>query len=112
MDDRRGDEPISLVGARLPPWCTRRVVEIAPGATRPFEAAEWRDALVVVDRGQVVLVGVSGSRLLIGPGAVFAVHGIDLRGLHNPGVEPAVLVAVSRRGPGRAGDADPPLDAA
>jgi len=105
MDDRGGDERPSLVGARLPAWCIRRVVAVEPGATEPFVAAEWRDAIVVVEHGEVVLVGASGSRLLVGPGAVLTLDGIDLLSLHNPGAEMAVLVAVSRSRAGRDPDA-------
>jgi hypothetical protein len=111
MDDRDGDKPLSLVGARLPVWCTRRVVSVGPGDAHPFAAAEWLDAIVVVERGRIVLVGASGSRLLLGTGAVFVLHGVELRSLHNPGVETAVLVAVSRRHPACPGDAALPGDA-
>jgi hypothetical protein len=100
MDDPGGDERLSLVDARLPAWCTRWVVTVEPGATQPFAAAEWREAIVVVEQGEVVLVGASGSRLLLGPGAVLVLDGVDLQALHNPGDERAVLVAVARRIPG------------
>jgi hypothetical protein len=104
MDDGDGDERLPLVGARLPGWCTRREVSVEPGEAHPFAAHDWIDALVVVERGEIVLVGVSGSRLLLGPGAVFVLDGVDLCSLHNPGTEPAVLVAVSRTRPAPTGD--------
>jgi quercetin dioxygenase-like cupin family protein len=74
-----------------------RVVEVAPGAERASHEAEWRDALVVVDRGEIELDCVGGSRRRFARGAVLWLGGLPLRALRNPGAEPAVLVAVTRR---------------
>ncbi|HWM11864.1 MAG TPA: hypothetical protein VNO82_21070 [Solirubrobacteraceae bacterium] len=74
-----------------------RVVELPPGGERASRAAEWRDALVLVDRGEVELDCLGGSRRRFGRGAVLWLGGLPLRALRNPGAEPAVLVAVSRR---------------
>ena len=53
----------------------------------------------MVERGEVVLEGVSGGRLRARTGAVLTLHGVPLRALHNLGDEPALLVAVARHGP-------------
>jgi hypothetical protein len=74
-----------------------RVVELPPGGERASGAAEWRDALVLVDRGEVELDCLGGSRHRFRRGAVLSLGGLPLRTLRNPGAEPAVLVAVSRR---------------
>ena len=74
-----------------------RVVELPPGRERATHEAEWRDALVVVDRGEIELDCVGGSRRRFGRGAVLWLGGLPLRALRNPGDERAVLVAVSRR---------------
>ena len=42
------------------------------------------------------LRGVSGARSSFGRGDLLYLQGVPLRALHNPGSEPAVLVAVSR----------------
>ncbi len=73
-----------------------RVVSVDPGADRAYDEDEWRDALVLVRSGSIELCGVSGARLAFGVGDVFYLEGVPLRRLHNPGAEPAVLVAVSR----------------
>ncbi len=73
-----------------------RVVAVAPGGDRAYDAAEWRDAIVVVQRGEIELRGVSGASRSFGRGDLLWLDGVPLRGLHNPGPEPAVLVAVSR----------------
>ena len=73
-----------------------RVVAVAPGDERPYDEDEWRDALVLVRSGEIELRGVSGARSSFGRGDLLYLQGIPLRALHNPGSEPAVLVAVSR----------------
>jgi quercetin dioxygenase-like cupin family protein len=75
---------------------TVRVVAVAPGAEKPYDADEWRDALVVVRSGEIELCGVSGTTRAFATGDVLYLEGVPLRALHNPGSEPAVLVAVSR----------------
>jgi hypothetical protein len=74
-----------------------RVVEVAPGGERASHESEWRGALVLVDRGEIELDCVGGSRRRFSRGALLALGGLPLRALRNPGVEPAVLVAVRRR---------------
>jgi hypothetical protein len=69
---------------------------VAPGDDRPYDEAEWRDALVVVRSGEIELRGVSGACSSFGRGDLLYLEGVPLRALHNPGSEPAVLVAVSR----------------
>jgi hypothetical protein len=73
-----------------------RAVAIAPGGSRAFVDAEWMDALVIVERGEVELRGAGGTRRRFGRGDVLWLSGVPLRTLHNPGGELAVLLAVSR----------------
>jgi len=75
----------------------RRSVVLEPGQSRPSGDAEWRDALVIVERGDVELECAAGGRRRFSGGAVLWLEGIDLRVLHNVGDEPVVLLAVSRR---------------
>jgi hypothetical protein len=79
-----------------------RVVEVAPGAERSYDETEWRDALVVVDRGEIELDCRGGSRPRFADGAVLWLGGLPVRALRNPGPVPAVLVAVSRSAAGSA----------
>jgi hypothetical protein len=74
-----------------------RVVEVAPGAERGYDETEWRDALVVVDRGEIELDCRGGSRPRFAGGAVLWLGGLPVRALRNPGAAPAVLIAVYRR---------------
>jgi hypothetical protein len=96
------DEPadrLSLLRTRIAPTFELRVAALAPGRTRPYDEADWRDALVVVERGEVELECLGGSRVRFGRGDVLWLVGLPLRALHSRGREPTVLVAVSRRRP-------------
>jgi hypothetical protein len=73
-----------------------RVVEVEPGGDRPYDEAEWHDALVLVQAGRIELRGVSGATRAFGRGDLLYLQGVPLRALHNPGEERTVLVAVSR----------------
>jgi hypothetical protein len=73
-----------------------RVVAVAPGGERAYEAGEWSGALVIVDRGEIELCGAGGTRRRFARGALIWLDDVPLRALHNPGGEPAVLLAVSR----------------
>ena len=83
----------------LPPGFERRVITVAPGTSRAFGAADWSDALVVLESGEVDLESLTGCHERLQPGAIFWLAGLPLRCLHNTGGSPAVLVAVSRTRP-------------
>jgi quercetin dioxygenase-like cupin family protein len=101
-DDKQGDggtgeERISFLGAELPPGFELELVSVEPGATRPYRDADWWDSLVVVEHGQVELECVRGGRRRFVEGAVMWLAGLPLVALHNPGPEPVLLAAVSRK---------------
>ncbi|MDT7579585.1 MAG: hypothetical protein QOK35_849 [Pseudonocardiales bacterium] len=79
------------------PGFVRRTVVLDPGVSRPSHDAEWRDAIVMVECGDVELECAAGGRRRFTAGAVLWLTGIDIRVLHNVGVGPVVLVAMSRR---------------
>jgi hypothetical protein len=99
-DGRRaldGDsEPLSFLDCRLPPGFERRVIALAPGASRSFDEAGWRDALVLLESGELEVEGRTGCRVRLRAGAIFWLAGLPVRSLHNPGRDAAVLVAISR----------------
>lgn len=92
--DRRGR--LTFLGKALAPEFRLRGIDIAPGAARAYEEEEWRDALVVVERGEVELECANGTRCRFRHGAVLCLVGIPVSAVHNRGSEPALLVAVSR----------------
>ena len=94
MDDH---EPLSFLGRALPPAFDLAETTLAPGGTRPFDEADWCDALVVVERGEIDLECLGGRFQRFRCGDVLWLSGLPLRALHNRGPEAAVLVAVSRR---------------
>src|ERR1044072_885028 len=94
-DDCR--DRLSLAGRALPAAFVRREGVIAPGAERSYDAAEWRDALVVVKRGEVAVECRSGGVIHFVSGDMLWLTGLPLRALRNEGTEPVVIVAVARR---------------
>jgi glyoxylate utilization-related uncharacterized protein len=97
MDAGGAPDRISFLRRRLPPVYELRVVSLDPGAERPFDEAEWRDALVVVEQGELEVECLGDSRHRFARGDILWLSGLPLRALHSRGRGPAVLVAVSRR---------------
>ena len=94
-----GDEHLerpSFLGKPVPPAFEFRLVTIPPGGVRDYNEAEWRDALVVVQRGSIELETRQGSRRAFVTGDMLCLIGLSLRALHNHGHEPVLLLAVSR----------------
>ena len=87
---------ISFFNRRLPSWVEVRIFAIAPRDERPYRASEWRSALVVVERGQVDLMGVDGTRLSFARGDTLFLSGLPIRALRNDGEQVALLSALSR----------------
>jgi hypothetical protein len=79
-----------------PPGFRRWEVAFPPGSERAYDEAEWRDALVLVERGEIELECGPGEPGRFGPGAVLCLTGLELRFIRNPAREPTVLVAFSR----------------
>src|SRR4051794_7037597 len=94
-DDRR--DRLSIAGRALPAAFVRREVTVPPGGERPYDPAEWADAIVVVERGEIEVECRAGHRARFRRGDVLWLTGLPLHVLRNHGGEPAVLVAVSRR---------------
>jgi hypothetical protein len=88
---------LSFLGRPLPPAFELRTFVVAPGGERPYAGADWHDALVVVERGEIELEWRNGARRRFGRGAVLWLSDLPLRTLRNRAREPALLVAVSRR---------------
>ncbi|MGH2945657.1 MAG: hypothetical protein ACRDPC_05245, partial [Solirubrobacteraceae bacterium] len=81
-----------------------RVVSVAPGGARAFDDAEWQDALVVVERGEIELEGLGGTRRRFARGHLLCLAGVPLRALHNRLPEPGDRLGARRRtGRGRRG---------
>jgi hypothetical protein len=80
-----------------PPGFEVRAVAVEPGGDRIYNESEWRDAIVVVARGEIELESLGSRRHRFGRGDILWLCELPLRALHNRGTEDAVLVAVSRR---------------
>jgi hypothetical protein len=62
-----------------------------------YDEAEWRDALVIVERGSIDIESHSGRRLRLEAGTLFSLTHLSVKALYNVGEEPLVLIAISRR---------------
>jgi|SRR5215211_5132148 len=87
-------------------FSVRRIV-VAPGGERPYDEAEWRDAIVVVESGKLELECRSGDCRRFGRGDVLWLIGLPLRVLRNREAVPTVLLAVSRLRTGRTEESTP-----
>jgi hypothetical protein len=74
----------------------RRVLALAPGEELDIDADRWRDALVVVESGEVELECAAGERSRFAAGAVLCLLP-PVCFLRNTNSEPARLIAISRR---------------
>ncbi|HET8759212.1 MAG TPA: hypothetical protein VFM58_24555 [Solirubrobacteraceae bacterium] len=74
----------------------RRTVTVAAGSERAYDPAEWFDALVVVQAGEVDLECRGGALARFRQGDILWLTGLPLRALRNPGPDAAVLLAISR----------------
>lgn len=72
-------------------------VALPPGGARSYDAAEWRDALVLVASGTLELESARGERQRFATGATLWLARLSLRALHNPASEAMLLIAISRR---------------
>ena len=108
---RRRDRPVPAAGAVRPvrpapvlvmsAGVRRRTVNLPPRGGLDCAAADWADALVVVERGELELECRSGRRARFAAGAVLTMAGLPVRSLRNPGPGPLVLSAVTRCAPHR-----------
>ena len=73
-----------------------RTVRMDPGDSLPYEEADWRDALVTVESGELELVMACGRSCFFQSGDLLWLQGLPLASLRNRGEEPAVLSAASR----------------
>jgi hypothetical protein len=88
--------PVPLLpGARF----HRREVTVPAGARLEFVDADWRGAMVLVERGEIDLCCSRGGSRRFEAGAVLFFDGLGLVALRNPGVVDTLLVALSRRHP-------------
>ena len=69
---------------------------LAPGDTLLYREEDWRDALVTVKSGEIVLQMRCGRSFYFQQGDLLWFEGLPLASLHNRGQEPTVLLAATR----------------
>ena len=90
-----GDADVNAWGRS--PTFVRRLVMVPPQQPLLYDPADWRDAIVIVNRGKLEIECLGGTRQHFGPGAVICLEDVPLRAIRSAGEEPVVLVAISRR---------------
>lgn len=80
----------------LPPAFERWQVLLEPGEERLTDAAEWADAVVLIERGVIEVHCRAGGWLGFRAGDIMALSCLPLRAIRNPAERSAKLVAVRR----------------
>jgi hypothetical protein len=73
------------------------MIRIPAGGELPFEAADWRDTIVLVHQGRLVLEWDGGIRWSFATGAILALDGLAPRRLKNRDRRAVLVIAVSRQ---------------
>ena len=73
-----------------------RHVTIAAGIELAVKAADWRDSIVVVERGTLEVECLDGIRTTFTTGAMLCLDGLPIGMLCNRGSDPVQLFALSR----------------
>ena len=73
-----------------------RTITVAAGTSLPYREADWSDALVTVESGELELVLACGRSCFFQSGDLLWLQGLPLSSLRNRGDEPTVLTAASR----------------
>lgn len=75
----------------------KSTVMLEPGRALPYDAEEWRDAIVFVTAGQIEVECARGLVERFGRGDILCFSPLALRAVRCSGSTPARLVAISRR---------------
>jgi hypothetical protein len=73
-----------------------RHLTIAAGTELAVKAADWRDSIVVVERGPLEVECLDGVRTTFTTGAMLCLDGLPIGMLCNRGPDPVQLFALSR----------------
>ena len=90
------DDRLSFLGKKLPRTFVLKVLTLAPASEEPYREADWADAIVIVEHGELEIECQAGGRKSFRPGSILWLAGLPLRTLRNRGQEPVVVTAVSR----------------
>ncbi|MGK5522982.1 hypothetical protein ACSNN9_26990 [Micromonospora sp. URMC 107] len=93
------DDRVSFLNRWLPSLLRLLVMVVDPGTVRTVDPAEWGDAIVVLEYGQVEVEYPGGGLQRFGRGDVLWFDGLAPLSIRNLGSGPAVLAAVSRNRP-------------
>ena len=90
------DPAASFQRGRLPDGFERWTVVVPRGARRRTSAAEWRGAIVLIERGTVEVGCLMGGRATFVAGDLLALGWLPLKWIRNAGSDEVRIVAVRR----------------
>lgn len=88
--------PEGRIPRPVPPAFAVRTVALAPGQAMAYVEDDWRDAIVVVERGEVEIECRAGGARRFASGSLLWLTGLQLKSLHNRGDEDLLLSAIAR----------------
>jgi quercetin dioxygenase-like cupin family protein len=95
---REDDElDVDRIERDVSPTLAKRTVELAPAAVLAYDDESWHDTIVFVTAGEIEVQGSHDERARFGPGDILCLAPFCVRIVRNVGVEPARLLAVTRR---------------
>jgi quercetin dioxygenase-like cupin family protein len=86
-----------LWGGPLPPGVRRRSLVIPPGSRHAYRPSDWKEAIVMVQRGEIELECPGQPPRRFGPGDLLWLGGPGPGALRNRGPGQAVRVVVSKQ---------------
>jgi hypothetical protein len=81
----------------LPAGIRRRSLVIPPGGHHAYRPSDWKEAIVMVKRGEIELECPGQPPRRFGQGDLLWLGGLGAGAIRNPGPGTAVLVAVSKQ---------------
>ncbi len=97
MDDEGGPDRLSFLDAAVPPAFEVRFLLVPHGRGPASFEVDQRDALIVIERGEVDLVGAHGTACRFVRGDIVCLRAVPLRQLRATGADPALVAVVRRR---------------
>jgi hypothetical protein len=73
-----------------------RAISVEPGGSLPYDADDWRDTVVVVERGVIAVDCAAGITWHFRRGDLLSLDGMPIVAIRNAGEEPALLLATAR----------------
>lgn len=99
MSEPDGGRALSFLRRPPPRGCQVRRLVIEAGRQGPYAPADWADALVIVEAGELEVECEQGSTARFAAGAVLFLASVPVRWLRSADGQPVTLTVLSRLKP-------------